>query len=112
MTDHYPYRTSSYGDWSGIRVEMSTRSDIALQADIDGVTIIVQHPDQWPNSGQFVPSGSQTAIIVKPTYSYTTEDVRRLKPAERQCLNVIKDDLIFEVIYGDLIFRWMSQSLQ
>lgn len=85
---HYPYRTSNYGDWSGLRVELSARSDIALQEDVDGVTIIVQHPDQWPNSGQFVPSGSQTAIVIKPTFSYTTEDVRRLSPEERQCLNV------------------------
>lgn len=88
MSVHYPFRTSSYGDWTGLRVELSTRLDIALHTDTDGVTIIVQHPDEWPNSGQFVPSGSQTAIVVKPTYSYTTEDVRRLEPEERQCLNV------------------------
>lgn len=71
-------------------MELSARSDIALQEDVDGVIIIVQHPDQWPNSGQFVPSGSQTAVVIKPTYSYTTDDVRRLSPEERQCLNVRK----------------------
>lgn len=86
---HYPLRTSSYGDWTGLRIEMSTRTDLALKADTDGVTVIVQHPFQWPNSGQFVPTGSQTGIVVKPTYSYTTEDVRRLDPQDRQCLNVI-----------------------
>jgi hypothetical protein len=41
---HYPYRTSNYGDWSGLRVELSTRTDISAQVDIDGVLIIVQHP--------------------------------------------------------------------
>jgi hypothetical protein len=41
---HFPHRTSNYGDWSGLRVELSTRKDIALQEDIDGVLIIVQHP--------------------------------------------------------------------
>lgn len=85
---HYPLRTSSYGDWSGLRIEMSTRTDIAISEDIDGVIIIVQHPDQWPNYGHFVPTGSQTAVVIKSTYSYTTEDVRRLSPEQRQCLNV------------------------
>lgn len=67
---------------------MSTRTDIAIDEDADGVMVVVQHPNQWPNSGYFVPAGSHTAVVIKPTYSYTTEDVRRLTPEERQCLNV------------------------
>lgn len=85
---HYPFRTSNYGDWSGLRIELSSRSDLSLREAIDGVIVIVQHPEQWPNSGYFIPSSSQTTIAIKPTYSYTTADVRRLTPEERQCLNV------------------------
>lgn len=87
-------------------MELSTRHDISLKEDIDGVLIIVQHPvrnldnfwcfydlnaifkDQWPNNAFFVPPGSQTAVVIKPTFSYTTHDVRRLLPEQRQCLNV------------------------
>lgn len=89
---HYPLRTSNYGDWSGLRVELSTRTDISLQEELDGVIVIVHHPSQWPNSGYFVPSGSTTSIVIKPTYSYTTNDVRRLDPNQRQCLNVSSYD--------------------
>lgn len=85
---HYPFRTSNYGDWSGLRVDLSVRSDLAVTEDSDGVIVIVQHPDQWPNSGFFIPSSSQTSVVIKPIYSYTTKDVRRLTPEERQCLNV------------------------
>jgi acid-sensing ion channel, other len=85
---HYPLRTSSYGDWSGLRVDMSSRTDLAIDEENDGVTVIVQHPNQWPNAGIFVPSGTQTSIVIKPTFSYTTEDVKRLTPEQRQCLNV------------------------
>lgn len=101
MSVHFPLRTSNYGDWSGLRVELSTRSDLAITEDLPGVIIIVQHPDQWPNSGQFVPSGSTTSVIIKPTYSYTTDDVRRLSPDQRQCLNVSGFTLIVNQI--DLI---------
>lgn len=76
---------------------MSTRADIAIDEDVDGVVIIVQHPDQWPNSGQFIPAGSQTAVVIKPTYSYTTEDVRSLSPDQRQCLNV--RSLIYQTLF-------------
>lgn len=50
-TIHYPFRTSNYGDWSGLRVEMSSRSDIALSRSINGIQLQIQHPHQWPNSG-------------------------------------------------------------
>lgn len=85
---HYPVRTSNYGDWSGLRIELSTRDDVAFKNDLDGVTIVVQHPDQWPNSGHFIPTGSQTAVTIKPTVSVITDDVQRMKPEEKQCLNV------------------------
>lgn len=86
---HYPWRASNYGDWSGLRIEMSTRKDIAIDEEVDGVLVMVQHPNQWPNNGIFITTGSHTSVVIKPTFSYTTEDVKRLTPEERQCLNVI-----------------------
>lgn len=89
---HYPLRTSNYGDWSGLRIELSTRTDIALLEKFDGALVIISHPDQWPNSAYFVPGKSQTSFVIKPTYSYTTDDVRKLRPEQRQCLNVSKSN--------------------
>lgn len=71
-----------------MRVELSTRADVAVNSTVDGVMAIVQHPNQWPNSGVFIPTGSTAAVVIKPTVSYTTDDVRQLAPAVRQCLNV------------------------
>jgi len=47
---------------------------------------MVNHPSAWPNSAYFIPRGTSTAVIIKPTYSYSTSDVKRLSPIERQCL--------------------------
>lgn len=44
---HYPVRTSNYGDWSGLRVDLSARTDVSLSEENDGVLVVVQHPDQW-----------------------------------------------------------------
>ena len=84
---------------------MSTRTDIALINEANGVTIVVQHPDQWPNSGIFIPTGSQTAVVIKPTFSYTTDDVRRLSPEQRQCLNVRFKCLKIEHYKLKIIFK-------
>ncbi|KAL7030541.1 hypothetical protein ACKWTF_006702 [Chironomus riparius] len=84
---HYPLRTSNYGEWSGLRIDLSTRTDISLPHEVNGIRLLINHPKQWPNSASFVPAGSATYITIKPTFSYTTEDVRRLHPDQRQCLN-------------------------
>lgn len=52
-TVHFPYRTSNYGDWSGLRIEISSRSDISLREKFNGIQLLVQHPLQWPNSGTY-----------------------------------------------------------
>ncbi|KAG5683041.1 hypothetical protein PVAND_012348 [Polypedilum vanderplanki] len=84
---HYPLRTSNYGEWSGLRIEISTRTDLSLKEEINGIKVIVVHPNQWPNTGNFIPSGSTTSITIRPTFFYTTDDVRNLEPDDRQCLN-------------------------
>lgn len=47
---------------------------------------MANHPFSWPGSAFFVPKGTSTAVNIKPSYSYTTSDVQRLTPADRQCL--------------------------
>lgn len=69
-------------------MDVTTRTDIGFDRDINGVRILLNHPDQWPNSANFVPAGSATYIAIRPTFSYTASDVRRLHPKQRQCLNV------------------------
>lgn len=51
-----------------------------------GFLVIVHDPFQWPNSASFIPSGSATSIVIKPTYFYTSPDVHRLSPIDRQCI--------------------------
>lgn len=85
---HFPLRTSNYGDWSGLKLTLTTRTDIAINSTIDGISVLVNHPNQWPMNSRSVPGSSSTSIVIKPTYSYTTDDVRAMSPEQRQCLNV------------------------
>lgn len=74
---------------------MSTRTDIAIDDEDDGVIMITQHPNQWPNNGRFVSTRSQIAVAITPTLFYTTDDVLKLLPEQRQCLQV-RDLLILK----------------
>lgn len=51
--------------------------------------VIVHHPMQWPNSANFIPAGTMTSIVVKPTYSYATARVARWTPVKRDCFNPV-----------------------
>lgn len=86
ISNGYPLRTSNYGDWSGLRIEINTASELSLKTELSGVIAIIHHPYEWPNNGYYIPSGTTTSIVIKPTYSYTTPDVSRLSPEERQCI--------------------------
>lgn len=86
---------------------------------------MANHPNTWPGSAYFVPKGTSTAVIIKPSYSYTTSDVERLAPADRKCLypvsmsrthclclksyhNFFQDELhkySYETLPGTLYFR-------
>lgn len=57
-----------------------------------GFLIIVHDPLQWPNSANFIPSGSATSIVIKPTYYYTSPDVHGLTPFDRQCIYPGEED--------------------
>lgn len=51
-----------------------------------GFLVIVHDPLQWPNSASFIPAGSATSIVIKPTYYYTSSGVHGLTPMDRQCI--------------------------
>lgn len=48
--------------------------------------IMVHHPMQWPDYAYFIPAGTQTTVVIKPTFSYTTSDVSWLSISDRECL--------------------------
>jgi hypothetical protein len=48
--------------------------------------IIVHHPEQYPNSGYFIPTATQTSVVIKPSYSYATDTVKKLSTEDRQCV--------------------------
>lgn len=85
-------RTSNFGDWGGIRVQLQTNDSLRIEssANTNGFMVAVHSPMVWPNSARFIPTGSITAVVIKPTYSYTTSDVRRLTPEVRECLYAVK----------------------
>lgn len=50
---------------------------------------MANHPLSWPGTAYFVPKGTSTSVVIKPSYSYTTSDVRRLLPVDRKCLYTV-----------------------
>ncbi|KAJ6635967.1 Pickpocket protein 19 [Pseudolycoriella hygida] len=67
---------------------------------------MANHPFSWPGSAYFVPKGTSTGVIIKPSYSYTTSDVQRLLPADRKCLYPNEyHKYEFETLPGTLYFR-------
>lgn len=39
--------------------------------------VLVHNPNQWPHTAQFIPSGTLSTVVIKPTYSYTTARMNR-----------------------------------
>lgn len=60
------------------------------QTKPDGFAIILHHSYEWPNNANFVPKGASISIVVSPTAFYTSTDVSRLDPEERQCLYSVR----------------------
>ncbi|GAB0094849.1 hypothetical protein DMENIID0001_101750 [Sergentomyia squamirostris] len=73
----WPWRTSNYGDWSGLRFTMKSPA---------GVWVIVHHPVQWPQTAKFIATGSTTTFTITPTFTYSSSSVGRFPPAQRGCL--------------------------
>ena len=117
----YPWRTSNYGDWSGLRIEINAAASNS-GSTLNGVVVriiyeiifycklnffietknlfqmVLHHPLEWPNSGYFIPGGSSTSVILKPTYSYTTADVKRLSTQQRQCIYEVCSTFYFNLL--------------
>lgn len=51
-----------------------------------GLVVMVTSPFEWPSYAYIVPSGSDTGIMVRPTYSYATDNVANLEILQRNCL--------------------------
>lgn len=66
------------------------------------IKVIVHHPLQWPSEAHFIPPGTTTSIVIKPTYSYITSRVERLSPSERACLYPVS--LLSRKIYVKIYF--------
>lgn len=80
-------RTSTHGVWSGFRIQMNTAINSTMNTEWNGVIVVVSDPFELPIQGQFIPKGTLTSIVIKPTLSYTTSDVNKLTPIQRQCMN-------------------------
>lgn len=48
--------------------------------------LMVHHPMQWPYSKHIIPAGAHANVVIKPTFSYATPDVKRLAIGDRNCL--------------------------
>lgn len=105
----YPWRTSSYGDWSGLRMEVNINDSTKIKGikSRSGILVnicnnftirkplhiwlirfqlMVHHPMQWPDNKYFIPAGAYTNVVIKPSFSYATRDVNRLAVCDRNCL--------------------------
>lgn len=84
---NYPWRVSNYGDWSGLRLNVNTTPNTRRKGTDrqTGISIMLHDPEQWPYNGYFIPTATMTAVVIKPTFSYATNDVRRLTPHQRKC---------------------------
>ncbi|KAJ6635968.1 Pickpocket protein 19 [Pseudolycoriella hygida] len=105
---NYPWRTSTFGDWSGLRVQLQLKDDLRIPnlTTSSGILIMVNHPFSWPNSAYFIPKGTSTAVIIKPSYSYTTSAVRSLLPSVRQCLYPDEmEEYTYQTLPETLYFR-------
>lgn len=51
-----------------------------------GIVLMISNPFEWPSFGYIIPAGSSTAVMIRPTYSYATDNVAALEILQRNCL--------------------------
>lgn len=51
-----------------------------------GLVVAITNPWEWPSSAYMIPGGTNTGIMIRPTYSYATDSVLSLTVSERKCL--------------------------
>ncbi|KAG5674514.1 hypothetical protein PVAND_004476 [Polypedilum vanderplanki] len=86
-TKNFPWRSASSGKNSALDVIVNTQPSTRIEYESSqiGIQAIVQHPFEHPNNGQFIAVKSVASLIIKPTVFSTSDDVRNLDPADRQC---------------------------
>ncbi|XP_037910068.1 pickpocket protein 19-like [Hermetia illucens] len=86
----WPVKTSTYGAWSGLRVNLVARASSRVPGSNYpiGMMVIIHHPFGWPNDGLFVPAGTSAAVALKPMLSYAMPSTRRYDPVSRDCIFV------------------------
>lgn len=111
---YYPLRTSTHGVYSGFRIQMNTAINSSMNIEWNGVIVVVSDPFELPNKGQFIPRGTITSIVIKPTLSYRTADVNKLAPIQRQCMNDYESATILGLKYmkTNCYFECRSKYIQ
>ncbi|KAJ6633823.1 Pickpocket protein 19, partial [Pseudolycoriella hygida] len=84
----YPWRTTKFGDWSGIRahIRINDSTKIPHIKRRSGVLLMAQNPFSWPISSYFLPAATSASVQMTPTLSYASKGVLSLQPSERNCL--------------------------
>ncbi|XP_033224039.1 pickpocket protein 19-like [Belonocnema kinseyi] len=107
ISSHGLRRTSGYGDRSGLKFTvrvgnitsppLNNVKKVANQANVSkkekerwqdlnrGATILINHPEVWPSSGQAIASGMSISVNIKCTSGYATQDVLNLSPDKIPC---------------------------
>ena len=100
----FPARISRKGEWSGLRVVLRVLPESLVEnVPVAGVKVILNHPSVFPNDYSTLPlfpPGTHGSIEIVPTVYSTNDDLKGLKPADRQCLyTVMIWKLKFESVY-------------
>ncbi|XP_067203931.1 pickpocket protein 19-like [Linepithema humile] len=85
--DSRPRKASGYGDWSGVRVtiHLGNITKPPDSTEIEGVIVIINGPNVWPNSGTMIPAGSMSSMSLGCISGYATEGVLELDSSRIPC---------------------------
>lgn len=84
----WPWRTSSFNEWGGLRIEFNVRqSEFPNASRPLGLLFSVHDPYEWPNIARFVPAGSTSAVRIYGTAFYVSPEVRNLDIHTRKCVH-------------------------
>lgn len=75
-------------------MKLHTNTSVPRANSQHGIIAVIQHPQEYPTSGQFVAAKSITSLMIKPTAFSTSDDVSGLAPEDRQCYY----DVIYKLI--------------
>lgn len=83
----WPWRVSSYNEWSALRVEYKVKQSIYYNASRPaGLLFMVHNPYEWPNIARFIPAGATRGVRIWATTFYVSPEVQDLPIRQRQCI--------------------------